>query len=199
MNTRLSRKRRQTRDRIAQAAFALFETRGYAAVTMEQIASAADVVRGTLYNHFAVKDAVLVYGLHAQLERDLDALLPQALSRRGIVAQLASLLEPSMQWWEANRQYAAPYIRHRFQDLPGTPAEAADGDGSAMTHAYARLIATAQANGELRSDIPSERMARHLHYLYLGAMVAWLGTPGLALGDEFAQALEFFLEGAAPR
>ncbi|MGO4777637.1 TetR/AcrR family transcriptional regulator, partial [Lysobacter sp. 2RAB21] len=56
--TRLERKRQHTRDRIAQTAFELFETHGYDAVTMDQIAIAADVARGTLYNHFAVKEAV---------------------------------------------------------------------------------------------------------------------------------------------
>ncbi len=44
---------------------------GYESVTMEQIAAAADVARGTLYNHFPFKEAVLAYWIHGQLAKDL--------------------------------------------------------------------------------------------------------------------------------
>lgn len=48
-----------TRARICDAANQLFFERGFPAVTMEQIAAAADIQRSTLYLHFREKDEIL--------------------------------------------------------------------------------------------------------------------------------------------
>lgn len=48
-----------TRARICEAANELFFERGFALVTMEQIATAADIQRSTLYLHFREKDEIL--------------------------------------------------------------------------------------------------------------------------------------------
>ncbi|MBX9400314.1 TetR/AcrR family transcriptional regulator [Lysobacter sp. BMK333-48F3] len=188
---RRARKRDQTRDRIAETAHRLFERDGYDAITMEQIAAEADVARGTLYNHFPVKEAVLVHWMHAQFERDRPTAPP---AQAGFAGQMSALLRGAALWWEANRQYAAPYLRYRFQQAgPRREGEASSG----AIAVYARLIEQAQQRGELSRDRPAERLAHYFHYLYLSALMAWLGDPESALQDGLAEAFEFFLAGAA--
>lgn len=53
------RKRRETRKRIAVEAFKLFRERGYNAVTVDQIAEAADVSKRTFFDYFPSKDDVV--------------------------------------------------------------------------------------------------------------------------------------------
>jgi len=50
------RKKRQTRDAIAAAAAHLFATHGYDAVTVADVAHAAEVSEQTVYNHFPTKE-----------------------------------------------------------------------------------------------------------------------------------------------
>jgi AcrR family transcriptional regulator len=50
------RKKRQTRDAIAAAARELFAARGFDAVTVEEVAEAADVSKKTVFNHFPAKE-----------------------------------------------------------------------------------------------------------------------------------------------
>lgn len=195
MTDRTARKRQQTRDHIAATAHALFERDGYEAVTMEQIAAQADVARGTLYNHFPVKEAVLVHWMHGQLESDLGTLAAGVLRRGSFLSRVATLLDASAQWWEEHRQYAAPYIRFRFQQV----RDADEGQhSSGLIPLYARLIAEAQQAGELRPDAFPERLALYLHFLYLSSVMTWLGKPGISLAKEFSQALAFFVQGAGP-
>lgn len=191
---RTGRKRKLTREHISATAHALFERYGYEAVTMEQIAAQADVARGTLYNHFPVKEAVLVHWMHAQLGTDLVALLEDVLSRSTFLSRVATLLESSATWWEDHRQYAAPYIRYRFQQVRGAGEDAYESD---LIPLYVQLIVQAQQSGELRSDIPPERLALHLHFLYLGAVMTWLERADVSLAEELSQALDFFMRGAA--
>jgi AcrR family transcriptional regulator len=76
VQTRHERRRRQTRDRIAQTALALFSERGYDAVTIADIAEAADVAKQTVVNHFPAKDDLLL-AWHRPVEADLIDLIDQ--------------------------------------------------------------------------------------------------------------------------
>jgi TetR/AcrR family transcriptional regulator of autoinduction and epiphytic fitness len=192
----LKGKRERTRERIANAGVALFQAQGFDDTTMEQIAVAADVVRGTLYNHFPVKEAVVVHWLHAQLDQALGPLMEQAMRRRTFRRRVGALLDASATWWEQHRDFAAPYIRHRFQEVRESQG---DEPSSAMIPAYEELILAGQESGELSRDIPAIRLASYLHFLSLYALLDWLGNPRTPLSRRFSETLDFFLEGARTR
>ncbi|HEY0494368.1 MAG TPA: helix-turn-helix domain-containing protein [Kutzneria sp.] len=54
------RKKLQTWRTIREAAFRLIEERGYDAVSVEDIAAAADVSRSTMFNYFPTKEAIVL-------------------------------------------------------------------------------------------------------------------------------------------
>lgn len=189
-------KRQRTRDRLARAGVALFETQGFDETTMEQIAAAADVVRGTLYNHFPVKEAILVHWLHLQLSAALVPLMQEAMRHRNFRQRVMTLLDASAQWWEHNRQFAAPYIRHRFQEIREDQGEEPTSD---MIPAYEALIRAGQESGELSAAAPARRLASYLHFLSLHALLDWLGAPTSPLAHRYAEALDFFMDGAKKR
>ncbi|MFT3811603.1 MAG: helix-turn-helix domain-containing protein [Micropepsaceae bacterium] len=69
---RHERRRTRNRDAILSAAEALFGERGIEAVSIDEIALAADLAKGTVYNHFADKDA-LAAEIAAQTRADGEA------------------------------------------------------------------------------------------------------------------------------
>src|SRR4026207_753852 len=62
----MARNSQQTRQRILDAAYALFRRKGYTRVSMDEIAAATAVTKRTLYYHFESKDALLAAVLETQ-------------------------------------------------------------------------------------------------------------------------------------
>src|ERR1700712_5300398 len=71
---RQSRKRLATRQKISDAASRLFIEHGFDKVTVDEIATAADVARMTVFNHFARKEDMF-FDLDEQGREDLRAAL----------------------------------------------------------------------------------------------------------------------------
>ena len=97
------RKKRQTRIDLARAAVSLFEERGYDAVTVDDIAAAANVSRRTFFRYFDTKDDLVAVDPEGKIaamrialrdgppdEPTLDAL------RRGALAMTAAYWDPDL-------------------------------------------------------------------------------------------------------
>ena len=186
---RRERKRTQTLDHLAAVAFALFEEHGYDAVTMEQIAVASDVAKGTLYNHFPVKEALLAHRFHGELAGDADALRATLASRRGFAAKLSGFLAASARWCESRRAYLPHYVRWRLANF-GTGAR------SGIDRWFEGLVAAGQKSQELRDDLQTAQIAALLQHGYLCALLRWLGDDEIALEDEFDVLVDLFVNGA---
>ncbi|WP_286185667.1 TetR/AcrR family transcriptional regulator [Acidovorax cavernicola] len=193
---RRERRRTQTLDHVASTAMRLFEAQGYDATTMEQIAQQSDVAKGTLYNHFPTKEAILAHWVHLELAADTQRLHEAIDPKAGFTAQLAGLLDASAEWSERYRAYLLDYFRFRFLNIE---SELGGGDRSAprdLSGLFEALIAAGQQAGTLRADVPAAHLAGLLHHLYFGALMRWLTLPGLVLRDEFAVVVDLFVGGA---
>ena len=72
------RKKQQTRELIADAARRLFADRGFDAVTVAQVARAANVSEVTVFNYFSTKEDLFYGGMQFFEEKLLDAVRERA-------------------------------------------------------------------------------------------------------------------------
>src|SRR5580658_10627891 len=63
------RKKRRTRARIADAAVVMFARKGFEAVSVADVAQAAEVSEQTVYNYFSTKEALVLDEAEAFAER----------------------------------------------------------------------------------------------------------------------------------
>jgi len=180
-------------ERIAVAAGELFQAHGYMAVTMEQIAAAAEVSKRTLYKYFPAREAVLAHLLEGELARDLAGPGFQIDPNAPFRANISALLAQSAAWCERHPDYLLPYIRYKFASFEPNAETASNGG---FVQAWTLLIAAGQQRGELDQARPAEQLAIYFHYLYFGALMRWITDRRLDLKQEFTTVVQLFVDGA---
>lgn len=193
---RRDRKRLKTLQLLSGVGMRLFEREGVEAVTMEKIAAEADVAKGTLYNHFPTKEAVLAYAIHEQLGRDLEPLMKGLGVDAGFPSGVGALMEAMAGWCEGHRDYLGPYLRFRFAELQEPPAAGSASLPHDIVDVYALLIGNSQRAGEMRGDVDARHLAVLFHHLCLGALLRWMQAEELDLRGELGAAVEIFVQGA---
>jgi AcrR family transcriptional regulator len=93
------RKKRATRTAIHDVAMRLFEERGFAGTTVEQIAEGADISRATVFSYFPAKEDI-VFGEAPQAIAALEATLADAAAGGGTVAVVRAWLRELSGWFE---------------------------------------------------------------------------------------------------
>src|SRR5215813_13079173 len=85
------RKKRATRQLIAEAAFALFAEQGFDRVSVAAVARRADVSEATVFNYFRTKEDLVFQGLE-QFESALVSAVRDRPAGQSIVAAFAGFL-----------------------------------------------------------------------------------------------------------
>jgi TetR/AcrR family acrAB operon transcriptional repressor len=98
------------REQVLDAAHTVFARKGFRAATVDEIAAAAGVAKGTVYLYFKSKEEVY----WATLDRGLDALFAQtraAVDRAsGTRGKLRAFVATRVEFFEADRQFFVVYL-----------------------------------------------------------------------------------------
>lgn len=180
---------------IFEAAMRLFREKGFAATTVDEIAAAADIAKGTFFNYFPTKEAVLQHLNELQSARlqPTVASIPgfAAMAARDQVAALFTALAAGLAGQhELIRVAAAVTILH-------PPARATfdrtinDGFDTLLTE----IVARGQARGELRADLPAAQMGTMLRQIYFVTVLIWIEQPERELVPMLLGSLDLLIEG----
>ena len=148
----------ETRRKIIAAAVDVITARGFKAATMREIARAAGIGDGTIYNYFPTKDTIL-YGyyqdhMEAWIERLRDM---EAFHELTLAEQLQCAFETSLELYQPDREFVAESfkvlslslghsyrnmqpIRGRFGDMIRDMFEAAIEAGEIPDQMFADLL-----------------------------------------------------------
>lgn len=197
-----ARKKARTRGDLYAAAMRLFLSRGFDAVTIDEICREADVARATFFLHYPTKDALLTE-YAAQATEELAALLaaPRPVARAGRTA--ATDLRAAITFLAERAEKHSEVVKLLVREVMSRPAAYAE--ANAQSQGLVALLATVlrrgQGSGEFRRGVHPELAAGVLAATYLAIVAEWAARrDAIDLTDAAGQALDLMLHGlCAPR
>jgi TetR/AcrR family transcriptional regulator, cholesterol catabolism regulator len=195
--SRRERKKEETRERIFKAACKLFRHKGFEATTIDEIAEKADVGKGTFFNYFPRKEAVLGYLSEMWIE-EAEQKTATILAGTGAAAsKIRDMFVDFAGFYEDDPQLAQHIVAEsarRFSDGCDDMCKRWDDLG-------VKLIKHLQGNGEVRRDVRPDRAHEILGAVYHDTLMRWAGAEPkpFALKDELRARLTIAMEGLSQR
>lgn len=194
---RRQRRSAEIRERLFRAALKLFSEKGFAETTVEDITNAADVGKGTFFNHFPSKEHMLIGFSDMQLGK----------------------LQQAVEGLRASNEPMPVFLRKLSVRMTEEPARAPDvvraillanlsnsAVRSTMREKHERalvlltqLIETGQQRGEFRRDLPAKELAQVFRQMVFGTLLMWSVYGDATLPERINTALNVLWMGLAPR
>jgi AcrR family transcriptional regulator len=147
-----------TRARILKAAREIFFRDGFADTNLDEVASRAEVGKGTLYRHFESKIELYVAVLAAGGAAFDDAMRPVAEQEAPAIERLRAIGRFYRRYWSERPEYFFIFSVLHFQDLIGQLSPALLGEVRGIWERPLRrleqVIAEGVRRGELRTCDP---------------------------------------------
>jgi AcrR family transcriptional regulator len=162
---RLERKKEATRQKIVSVALRLFQKHGFDATTMEEIAEQADIAKGTLYNYFPVKEAILDEFIQRSFREQHAARMLRLQHLPDTRSRLRAILSELLEGIQVQREIFKKYFVYRIQQMLSL-----DQDESAQSGLHlleARIIELGQHSGEVRSDLPLDLLSGLFEFVFI--------------------------------
>ena len=167
-----SEQRAATRERIREAAWALFSTVGFDETTTQSIAERAGVASGTVFLHASDKPDLLFLVMHDLLESTVDeafAAMPDGL----LVDRLMFLFRRIFLMYGSHPKMGAAFVK-LLPGASGPNAQRVNGLTFGFLHRVSLLVTEAQQRGEVARDLVPLACAQNVFALYFAALVGWL-------------------------
>lgn len=198
---RYERKKEETRQTIIDAAINLFYRQGFDSTTMEQIAEEADIARKTLYNHFPIKEAIIVEYLQRfvrQRAPEIGRLIQEHTDTR---SRLVAVLNRLMEWakqLKMTKDIFRIYLSYQMQKIMTDSPEEIQRSGAQGF--LAEIIKLGQESGEIRRDIPFEILVSQTDNIRAAGWIRWLIDPKKFVAQDYIEkSVDLFLYGAENR
>lgn len=192
--SRRERKKEETRQKLLEAARALFHTNGYDATTVEEITERADVAKGTFFNYFSSKEALLgelaVWHI-GQLRDALDV-------ARGAPSSPVARIKLLMQLLQEQSTHHAKLARQTFARRLCNPSPPPHRAKQRLYGLLTELVGEAQSCGEIRTDVDPGLVSDLLRLFYFRQMVV-RGSDGGGTRpqDQPGYIIDLWMEGLA--
>jgi AcrR family transcriptional regulator len=170
--SRRERRKQETRQRLLDAGWQLFRQRGYDDTTVAEIAEAADVAKGTLFNYFPTKESLLDQVGLWRIDLLGDRLLEVQDAPESALGRIKLMMKAMVEEFTTDPSLA----RHMYLARMGAPVhhEHAHRLGSLMHE----LVVQGQADVEIRDDVDAHLIARLLMTCWFQHVSRWWHEDG---------------------
>jgi AcrR family transcriptional regulator len=176
---RRERRKEETRSQIFQAAMRLFERKGVFDTTVEEITESADVAKGTFFNYFPTKEAILT----KLAERQIGVIKKAAEAARAAEGMRPILI--SMAHELSSGPGRSPMMLRSLLSVFLSNKLLSETFQKALQMGrenVATIMERGQKLGEIRTDLSATDLARIFQHAMFGSMFIWSVSPPSEVG-----------------
>ncbi len=194
------RQKQRRKERIYRAAIALFRDYGFERTTAEEIARKSHVSRGTFFNYYPYKEAVLL-DFGAELLEEAWAEARVRLDAGGDPLEVLGFLWDRLAELSETELGPELFSRVAYELLNPNPERAAYAYRALpLAERVKELLRPLAEAGRIRTDLSLERIAASIADTFLLAALRWAAYgAGSSLKGETRKFLTLVLEGALVR
>jgi len=195
IGSRIDRKKEETKQKIITVTMELFKVQGVDATTMEQIAREVDIAKGTLYNYFPVKEAIISeYIQRSFKERNSERIL-QFSQMPDTRSRMISILSTLMEGVQKEKEIFEKYFVYQIQNMLSLSRDA--GFKSGMKLLAQEIIVLGQQSGEIRSDLPFDILVALFEFVFVEVAQEFYKQPeNFNACETIESCVDLFMNGA---
>ncbi len=189
--SRRERNKALVRSRLVAAALKLAVSRGFEETTVADIAAAAGVAKGTFFNYFPTKEAIVTEH-YATLFKRVEAIIERMPPRaprdwfRSVFAKMAATL--------AAERDTVQFVLGESHRLRGVGAMEVE-TYRKLHRAYVRVLDQGKADGYLSPAHSSDSAAHVLQGVWSGVLEEWTRHPALPVKAELTRRVNLVFGG----
>jgi AcrR family transcriptional regulator len=193
--TRIERRKEDTRRKVTDTAMRLFREHGFDAVTMEQIANEVDIAKGTLYNHFPVKEAILEEFVRRSFQERSAERIAQVRALPDTRVRMGAVLLDLISGIQRNPELFERYFSYRIRQMLALRRE--ESGGSGFNELESEVIRLGQEEGDIRSDVPQSLLLALFEFTFVEIAQSYFTDPEAFDAQKVTdQCVELFMFGA---
>lgn len=195
--SRIERRQAATKQKVIHATMRLIAEQGYDATTMEQIAEEADIAKGTLYNHFPVKEAIISAFVQQKLKEDLADRLRQLQELPDTRSRMVFVFKELFAGVQRQQELFEKFLVYRMQQMASLRWREEQSDLSSLS---GQIIQLGQQAGEIRKDIPIFILTELFEFVFVEIVKQFYLNPDTFDTDiVIERCVDLFMNGAQPQ
>jgi AcrR family transcriptional regulator len=177
-------------DKLLGAARNLFVSQGYKSTTLEKIAHAANLTKGSVYFYFRSKEAVLLTLLDRAEQNVIDTAV-QAIDQCDgpSLDKIVAFLHHQARLEDVIREDMLLIIRMSLEFAEGRASKRLEELYRKLYSALEAVVREGQIAGDIRSDIPSRELASILVVNHDGTFMEWYRRSSYVDGKNLVRAM----------
>ena len=196
--SRLERRKEETKKKILATAMKLFREQGFDAVSMETIAETVDIAKGTLYNYFPVKEAILDEYIRRNFKESSEIMVAKIRELPDTAARMEMVFGNLLTGIQAQRVIFEKYVAYRMKQWISFHQE--DHEKSGFYLFSSEIVRLGQSDGELRSDLPAQMLEDLCEYVFMLAVKEFYLAPEIFSAPQaIGHSVDVFLNGTKAR
>ncbi len=196
--TRVERKKEKTRQNIIAATMKLFKKQGYDATTMEQIAEEADIARGTLYNYFPAKEAIISEYIQRSFSTQNSERILELQKIPDTRSRMIIIFSELIKGVQSQKEIFEKYLVYRMQTMVSFHQDEKVKSGFYLL--ATEIIRLGQKNAEIRDDLSPDILEDLFEFAFIEAVKQFYMEPEKFNAREvIEQCVDLFINGAKVR